>query len=73
MPYEVIDSEELARRWGLPESWIRDSVRGRSLDPIPHVKVGRYVRFEWGSPELDGWWGAHRRQGGSTNRNGGES
>jgi hypothetical protein len=53
--YEFIDSKELAARWGLPESWIRERVRSRSLDPIPHVRFDKYVRFRWGSPELEDW------------------
>ncbi len=60
VPLEVIDSKELARRLVLPESWVRDRVRGRCDDPIPHVKVGRYIRFEWGSRELLEWWSRHR-------------
>ena len=66
---EIIDSKELARRFRLPESWVRDRVRSRSDDPLPHVKFGRYVRFEWGSRELVEWWARHRvsKQG----RNGG--
>ena len=36
--YEFIDSKELAARWGLPSSWIREQVRSRSIDPIPHVR-----------------------------------
>ncbi len=68
---EIIDSKELARRLRLPESWVRDRVRARNNDPLPHVKVGRYVRFEWGSPDLVQWWARHRvcKQG----RNGGGS
>jgi hypothetical protein len=57
--YEFIDSTELANRWNLPESWIRDQVRSRSTDPLPHVRFGKYVRFRWGSPELEEW--AERR------------
>ncbi len=57
--YEIIDARELARRWSLPESWIREYTRTRSADPIPHLKFGKYVRFRWGSPELDAW--AERR------------
>ena len=60
IPFEVIDSKELARRLVLPESWVRDHVRGRCDDPIPHIKVGRYIRFEWGSRELVEWWSRHR-------------
>ena len=57
---EIIDSKELASRWNLPESWIRDSVRRRSKDPIPHLRFGKYVRFAWGSPELGEWLDRHR-------------
>jgi hypothetical protein len=64
--YEFIDSKELARRWCLPESWIREQVRSRSTDPLPHVKFGKYVRFRWGTPELEAW--AERRLVGSDNR-----
>jgi hypothetical protein len=53
--YEFIDSKELASRWALPESWIREQVRSRAADPLPHVRFGKYVRFRWGSPELEGW------------------
>ena len=54
-----IDSKTLAARWGLPETWIRDQVRRRSADPLPHIRFGKYVRFRWGSPELEAW--AERR------------
>jgi len=57
--YEFIDCKTLAQRWCLPESWIREQVRSRSSDPLPHIRFGKYVRFRWGSPELNGW--AERR------------
>ncbi len=53
--FELIDASELAMRWRLPESWIREQTRSRCVDPIPHLRLGRYVRFEWGSPELAAW------------------
>lgn len=53
--YEHLDCKELAERWKLPESWIRDQVRSRADDPIPHLRFGKYVRFRWGSPELEEW------------------
>lgn len=52
---EIIDSKELASRLNLPESWVRDQVRRRAVDPIPHLRFGKYVRFAWGSPELTEW------------------
>ena len=51
----IIDSDELARRWNLPATWIREQTRSRALDPIPHLRMGRYVRFEYGSPDLAKW------------------
>jgi hypothetical protein len=64
--YKFIDSRELAARWAVPETWIRERVRTRSEDPLPHVRLGKYVRFRWGSPELEGW--AERRIVGGSNR-----
>jgi len=59
-PAEIIDSKELARRWCLPESWIRDQTRSRCADPIPHLRLGRYVRFQPASRELVEWLDRHR-------------
>jgi hypothetical protein len=53
--FEIIDSVELARRLKLPESWVRDQVRSRATDPIPCLRFGKYVRFEWGHPDLTKW------------------
>jgi hypothetical protein len=58
--YEVIDAGELAKRWSLPESWIREQTRTRSGDPLPCVRFGRYVRFEWSSPKLVAWYDRRR-------------
>jgi hypothetical protein len=54
---ELIDSAELARRWNVPESWIRNQTRARTPKDkrIPCIRLGRYVRFRWGSPELEEW------------------
>ena len=58
--YEVVDAIELAQRWRVPVSWIREQTRDRACDPLPCVRLGRYVRFEWGSPKLAEWWGKRR-------------
>jgi len=57
MSCELIDAAELARRWNVPKSWISDGVRSRTLpeERIPHVRFGRYVRFEWGCEQLEAW------------------
>jgi len=55
--FELLTAEELAERLRVPVSWIREQTRSRSLqyDPLPHLRLGRYVRFQWGSPELGAW------------------
>jgi hypothetical protein len=60
--YEVVDAIELAQRWRVPVSWIREQTRNRSADPLPCVRLGRYVRFEWDSPKLTSWWDKRRTQ-----------
>jgi hypothetical protein len=53
---EVINSAELAKRLGVPETWVRSrSNPRRTTDPIPHYKFGRYVQFPWGSELLLAW------------------
>jgi hypothetical protein len=52
---EIIDSEELARRWNLPVSWVRKHTWNGTQDPIPHLKFGRYTRFAWGDAALEKW------------------
>jgi len=53
--FELLTAEELAERLWVPPSWIREQTRSRSLhgDPLPHLRLGRYVRFQWGSRELE--------------------
>jgi hypothetical protein len=63
--FEVLTAEDLAQRWRVPPSWVREQCRSRCSDPIPHVRLGRYVRFSWGSAELTDWW--RRRQSSKNN------
>ena len=41
----LLTPEEAAELLQVPVSWMYQRVRRRSLDRIPFVKVGRYVRF----------------------------
>lgn len=59
-PGEIIDAPELARRWNVPASWVRSHTRGRTRDELPCIRLGKYVRFRWGSPELEAWLSDHQ-------------
>jgi hypothetical protein len=61
--HEIIQPEELARRWSVPESWIREQTRSRCGDPLPCIRFGKYVRFIWASPELNAWLERRMRNG----------
>jgi hypothetical protein len=62
MATEIIHAVELSKRWHVPESWVRSKVRSRTkiAEQIPHLQLGRYVRFEFGSPALEAWLARHR-------------
>ena len=61
---EVIDAVELAARWRVPASWVRNRTRARTPanERIPCIRLGRYVRFEWGSAPLMAWYERRRSQ-----------
>ena len=64
--YEYLDSAQFALRLNISESWVRDQVRTRATEVIPHARFGKYVRFRIGSPELEFW--AEQRMVAGNNR-----
>jgi len=60
--YEMLDAAGLAAKLNVPETWVRENSRRRATDPLPCVRLGRYVRYEYLSPELASWI-AKRRKG----------
>lgn len=52
----LIDATEAGTLLGVPRSWVLAEARA---ERIPHVRLGKYVRFE--AAELEGWWQARRR------------
>jgi hypothetical protein len=67
---EILDSNELALRLKVKESWvIEQSKRSRTSDPIPVFRLGKHRRYRWGSPEMNDWLG--RRAGYTTQRRAG--
>jgi hypothetical protein len=53
---QLLDADAAGVLLSVPASWLRAEAR---KDRIPHVRLGRYVRFE--APELEAWWRARRR------------
>jgi excisionase family DNA binding protein len=55
-PPVLLDAAQAADLLGVPKSWVLAEARA---DRIPHVRLGKYVRFEAAGLEL--WWQARRR------------
>jgi hypothetical protein len=47
----LLTPAQLAERLAVPASWVKEKTRTRALerdsDPLPCVRLGRYVRFDW--------------------------
>ena len=53
----LLTAAELAARLAVPQSWVREKTRERARvrdhDPLPVVRLGKYVRFNWA--EVEKW------------------
>ncbi|PZS13490.1 MAG: DNA-binding protein [Solirubrobacterales bacterium] len=59
MSRPLLDAEGAAEFLSVPKSWVLAEARA---DRIPHVRLGRYVRFD--ADKLDEWCGSlHRGPG----------
>jgi excisionase family DNA binding protein len=55
-PRPKLDAKGAGELLNVPPSWIMAEARANR---IPHVKLGRYVRFD--ADDLEQWWRARRR------------
>jgi hypothetical protein len=44
---DILTPEEVAARLKAPESWVYEKTRVRCRNPIPCLRLGRYIRFDW--------------------------
>ena len=44
-PEALLTVEEVARRLRVPKSWVYEHTRPSSNPQIPHLKLGKYLRF----------------------------
>ncbi len=42
---ELLTVEEVAQLLKVPLSWVYERCRERASDPLPHIKLGKYLRF----------------------------
>ncbi len=51
--------ENLSAYLGVPKTWIYDRTRENGPEVIPHIKLGKYVRFNPESPAFTRWVEEH--------------
>ncbi len=56
VPSRLIDAREAAALLNVPDTWVLAEARASR---IPHVRLGRYVRFD--SDVLQAWWRSRAR------------
>jgi len=56
IPERLLDAKAAGVLLAVPPSWVLAEARA---DRIPHVRLGRYVRFD--AAELTAWWRARAR------------
>jgi excisionase family DNA binding protein len=44
---ELLTVSEIAAALKVPVSWVYERTRRSGCDRIPHLKLGKYLRFRW--------------------------
>jgi excisionase family DNA binding protein len=52
-PDELMTVSEIAAFLKVPVSWVYERTRRRGMERLPHVKLGKYLRFSM--PEVQEW------------------
>jgi hypothetical protein len=55
----LLTPAQLAEKLSVPASWVKEKTRTRARvrdkDPLPVVRLGKYVRFRWA--DVEAWLG----------------
>jgi len=52
-PSQILTLKEVAERLKVSERWIYEKSRRRCQNPLPVIRIGRYLRFNW--LEVSAW------------------
>jgi len=58
-PSDLLTPDELAARLKVRPTWVYEKLRQRGPIPLPHFKMGRYLRFSWAA--VSTWLQAQQR------------
>lgn len=69
MTDRLLEAKEVAELLSVPETWVREQTRRPDGEAIPHLRLGRYVRFDqaavlgWLETQRAGQWRKHQPKG----------
>ena len=46
-PQQILTIDELASRLKTSRRWVYEKSRRRCQNPLPVIRIGRYLRFDW--------------------------
>jgi hypothetical protein len=46
-PTDILTPQELAARLKVRTTWVYEHLRARDENPLPVIRVGKYLRFSW--------------------------
>jgi excisionase family DNA binding protein len=52
-PSQILTLSEVAERLKVSQRWIYEKCRRRCQNPLPVIRIGRYLRFNW--LEVSAW------------------
>ncbi len=58
-PADILTPQELAKRLKVKPGWVFEKLRPRQPNPIPVIKMGRFLRFHW--PTVAAWLESQQR------------
>ncbi len=57
-PDVLLTVHELAHLLNVPASWVYERTRRRGAERLPHIKIGKYIRFR--REDIVGWLDAYK-------------
>jgi excisionase family DNA binding protein len=46
-PLQILTLAEIADRLKVSQRWVYEKTRNRCQNPLPCIRIGRYLRFNW--------------------------
>lgn len=56
-PANILTLDQLAARLQVKPRWVYEKSRRRCHDPLPAIRIGRYLRFNW--LDVSAWLHSH--------------